>query len=117
VAKNVRPSARGELEITLVNEEFLRRRQLKMSIMGRGFAWLDTGTHDAYQEAGNFIETVEKRQSLKIACSEEIAWRQGWIGDRELKELAKPLMKSQYGSYLMQLLERSHDIHEPLTAQ
>lgn len=109
VARNVKPSDRGELEITSVNEEFLRRRQLKMSIMGRGFAWLDTGTHDSFQEAGNFIETVEKRQGLKIACPEEIAWRQGWIGDKELEELARPLMKSQYGIYLTGLLERPHE--------
>ncbi len=106
VAKNVKPSTRGELEITSVNEEFLRRKQLRMSIMGRGFAWLDTGTHDSFQEAGNFIETVEKRQGLKIACPEEIAWRSGWIDDSQLEELAKPLMKSQYGEYLLQLLRR-----------
>ncbi len=106
VAKNVRPSARGELEITSVNEEFLHRQQLRMSIMGRGFAWLDTGTHDSYQEAGNFIETVEKRQGLKIACPEEIAWRSGWIDNEQLEQLARPLMKSQYGEYLRQLLKR-----------
>jgi len=106
VAKNVKPSARGELEITSVNEEYLRRKRLRMSIMGRGFAWLDTGTHESYQDAGNFIETVEKRQGLKIACPEEIAWSSGWIDDRQLQELAKPLMKSQYGEYLLQLLKR-----------
>lgn len=106
IAKNVKPSARGELEITSVNEEFLHRKQLRMSIMGRGFAWLDTGTHDSYQEAGNFIETVEKRQGLKVACPEEIAWRSGWIDDKRLEELARPLMKSQYGEYLLQLLRR-----------
>ncbi|MBF0587319.1 glucose-1-phosphate thymidylyltransferase RfbA [Prosthecochloris sp. N3] len=104
VAKGVKPSARGELEITSVNEEFLRRGQLRMSMMGRGFAWLDTGTHESYQEAGNFIETVEKRQGLKIACPEEIAWRNSWIDDTQLEHLAQPLLKSQYGKYLLQLL-------------
>lgn len=107
VARGVKPSERGELEITSVNEEYLRRRELRMSIMGRGFAWLDTGTHDSYQEAGNFIETVEKRQGLKVACPEEIAWRSGWIDDTQLEQLAMPLMKSQYGEYLLQLLKRN----------
>ncbi|TCD47586.1 glucose-1-phosphate thymidylyltransferase RfbA [Chlorobium sp. N1] len=106
VAKNVRPSARGELEITAVNEEYLRRGSLRCSMLGRGFAWLDTGTHESFQEAGNFIQTVEKRQGLKVACPEEIAWRNGWISSEALKELAKPLMKNQYGTYLMRLLSR-----------
>lgn len=106
VARSVKPSARGELEITSVNEEFLRQDRLKMSMLGRGFAWLDTGTHESFQEAGNFIETVEKRQGLKIACPEEIAWRNKWIDDARLEELAEPLMKSQYGVYLRQLLKR-----------
>jgi glucose-1-phosphate thymidylyltransferase len=105
VAKNVRPSDRGELEITTVNETFLDREQLKLSIMSRGFAWLDTGTHESLQEAGNFIQTVEKRQGLKIACPEEIAWRYRWISDDELVSLAQPLMKSHYGEYLMSLLQ------------
>ncbi|EAT59765.1 glucose-1-phosphate thymidylyltransferase RfbA [Chlorobium ferrooxidans] len=104
IAGSVRPSGRGELEITSVNEEYLNRGALKCSMLGRGFAWLDTGTHESFQEAGNFIQTVEKRQGLKIACPEEIAWHQGWISDEELLQLAEPLMKSQYGEYLKQLL-------------
>ncbi|NTV05239.1 MAG: glucose-1-phosphate thymidylyltransferase RfbA [Chlorobiaceae bacterium] len=104
IAKKVKPSHRGELEITSVNEEYLLRGMLKCSMLGRGFAWLDTGTHESFQEAGNFIQTVEKRQGLKIACPEEIAWRSGWISDEALSKLAYPLMKSQYGQYLTQLL-------------
>ncbi len=104
IAKQVRPSDRGELEITAVNEAYLLRGELKCSMLGRGFAWLDTGTHESFQEAGNFIQTVEKRQGLKIACPEEIAWRQGWITDEELLRLSEPLMKSHYGQYLQQLL-------------
>jgi glucose-1-phosphate thymidylyltransferase len=109
VAGNVRPSARGELEITSVNEAYLDRGDLVCSIMGRGFAWLDTGTHDSFQQAGNFIETVEKRQGLKIACPEEIAWRSGWISDESLERLAAPLLKNQYGQYLRKLLDRSDE--------
>lgn len=105
IAKTIKPSARGELEITAVNEVYMKQMRLKLLNMGRGFAWLDTGTHDSYQEAGNFIETVEKRQGLKIACPEEIAWRKGWIDDDQVSALAQPLMKSQYGQYLYQLLE------------
>ena len=104
IAHQIKPSPRGELEITTVNEEYLNRRQLKCSMLGRGFAWLDTGTHEAFQEAGNFIQTVEKRQGLKIACPEEIAWRNGWITDEELLRLSQPLMKSHYGQYLVRLL-------------
>jgi len=103
IAKQIKPSPRGELEITAVNEEYLQRGQLKCSMLGRGFAWLDTGTHESFQEAGSFIQTVEKRQGLKIACPEEIAWRNGWISDEELLKLSEPLMKSQYGQYLVRL--------------
>lgn len=106
IAKNVKPSARGELEITSVNETYLERGKLKCTMMGRGFAWLDTGTHESFQDAGNFVETVEKRQGLKIACPEEIAWRQKWIGDEDLYRVSEPLLKSQYGQYLRKLLER-----------
>ena len=106
VASSIRPSSRGELEITTVNEAYLHRGELSCSIMGRGFAWLDTGTHDSFQQAGSFIETVEKRQGLKIACPEEIAWRNGWISDEELERLSIPMQKNQYGQYLAKL--RSH---------
>jgi len=104
IAKQVLPSSRGELEITAVNEAYLLKGQLKCAMLGRGFAWLDTGTHESFQDAGNFIQTVEKRQGLKIACPEEIAWRNGWITDEELLQLSQPLMKSHYGQYLKQLL-------------
>ena len=106
IAAEVKPSARGELEITSVNQAYLERGELSCSIMGRGFAWLDTGTHESFHEAGSFIETVEKRQGLKIACPEEIAWRNGWIGDGDIERLAAPLVKNQYGQYLLKLLER-----------
>lgn len=106
VAKHIKPSARGELEITTVNQEFLKDGELKVQLLGRGFAWLDTGTHDSLTEATNFVETIEKRQGLKIACLEGIAYDKGWITDERLREIAKPMLKNQYGQYLMQLLEK-----------
>lgn len=104
VAANVKPSARGELEITSVNQKFLEEGELKVTLLGRGFAWLDTGTHDSLAEASNFVEVIEKRQGLKIACLEEIAYRQSWIDSERLKTVAKPMMNNQYGQYLMKLL-------------
>lgn len=104
VAKNVKPSARGELEITTVNQEFLKAGALKVQLLGRGFAWLDTGTHDSLTEATNFVETIEKRQGLKIACLEGIAHDKGWISDDRLREIAKPMLKNQYGQYLLSLI-------------
>lgn len=103
VAKTIKPSARGELEITTVNQEFLKAEQLKVQLLGRGFAWLDTGTHDSLSEASTFIEVLEKRQGLKIACLEEIAYTKGWITKEKLQELAKPMIKNQYGQYLLKL--------------
>ena len=103
VAKSIKPSARGELEITTVNQEFLNDGELKVQLLGRGFAWLDTGTHDSLSEASNFVETLEKRQGLKISCLEEIAYRKGWITVEKLQELARPMLKNQYGQYLLQL--------------
>lgn len=103
VAKGIRPSARGELEITTVNQEFLRDRELKVELLGRGFAWLDTGTHDSLSEASTFIEVIEKRQGLKVACLEEIAYRKGWITREKLLALAAPMSKNQYGQYLNRL--------------
>lgn len=105
IAKNIKPSARGELEITTVNQEYLKRGDLKVQTLQRGFAWLDTGTHDSLSEAGTFIEVIEKRQGLKVACLEEIAYKKGWISDEKLKEVATPMMKNDYGKYLMSLLE------------
>ncbi len=105
VAKNIKPSARGELEITTVNQEFLKDGELKVQLLGRGFAWLDTGTHDSLSEASTFVEVIEKRQGLKIACLEEIAYRKGWINDDKLRELAQPMIKNQYGQYLLKLIK------------
>jgi glucose-1-phosphate thymidylyltransferase len=104
IAAAIRPSARGELEITEVNSTYLRQRQLAVEIMGRGYAWLDTGTHDSLLEAGQFIATLEKRQGLKVACPEEIAYRAGWIGAADLERQAQPMLKNGYGQYLMRLL-------------
>ena len=109
-AKQVVPSARGELEITDLNGQYLRDGQLQVELMGRGMAWLDTGTCDSLHEAGSYIRTLEHRQGLKVGCPEEVAWRMGWISEDQLKTLAAPLLKSGYGSYLLQLLEASNDI-------
>nr|SMD29002.1 dTDP-glucose pyrophosphorylase (glucose-1-phosphate thymidylyltransferase) [Capnocytophaga canimorsus] len=105
VAKNIKPSARGELEITTVNQQFLKDNELKVQLLGRGFAWLDTGTHDSLSEASNFVETIEKRQGLKISCLEEIAYKKGWISTEKIRELAQPMLKNQYGEYLLKLLK------------
>ena len=106
IARRIRPSARGELEITSVNQEFLREDALKVQLFGRGFAWLDTGTHDSLSEASTFIEVIEKRQGLKVACLEEIAYRNGWIDAEALRHLALPMQKNQYGKYLLRLVEK-----------
>lgn len=106
VAKNVKPSARGELEITTVNQEFLNRGELNVELMGRGFAWLDTGTHESMLEAGQFIHTIESRQGLKVACLEEIAYSKGYINADKVRELAAPMAKNQYGQYLLKMIER-----------
>ena len=105
IAKNIKPSARGELEITTVNQEYLNQKALKVRTLQRGFAWLDTGTHDSLSEASTFIECIEKRQGLKVACLEEIAYKRGWITAEQVKELAKPMVKNGYGQYLMELAE------------
>ena len=104
VAKNIKPSARGELEITTVNQEFLAARKLKVKLLGRGFAWLDTGTHDSLSDASIFVEVIEKRQGLKVACLEAIAYRKGWISEVKLREVAEIMEKNQYGQYLLKLL-------------
>jgi len=106
VAKNIKPSARGELEITTVNQQFLNDEELKVQLFGRGFAWLDTGTHDSLSEASTFIEVLEKRQGLKVSCLEEIAWRNKWINDSQLVEIAEPMSKNEYGQYLLKLIEK-----------
>ena len=105
VAKNIKPSARGEYEITTVNQEFLKDGELKVQTLGRGFAWLDTGTHDSLSEASTYIEVVEKRQGLKIACLEAIAYRKGWITEERMRELAQPMLKNQYGQYLLKVID------------
>lgn len=105
IAKNIKPSARGELEITTVNQYFLSEKELKVQLLGHGFAWLDTGTHDSLSEASTFIEVIEKRQGLKVACLEGIALRKGWIDANKMYELAKPMMKNQYGQYLLKVIK------------
>ena len=107
IAKNIKPSARGELEITSVNQEYLRRKSLQVQLMGHGFAWLDTGTHDSLSEASTFIEVIEKRQGLKIACLESIAYYNGWISADKLRQVALPMAKNQYGQYLLKIAEDS----------
>ena len=105
VAKSIKPSARGELEITTVNQRFLADKELKVQILGRGFAWLDTGTHDSLSEASTFVEVIEKRQGLKVACLEAIAYRKGWISDEKMRELAQVMIKNQYGQYLLKVMD------------
>jgi len=106
VAKTIKPSDRGELEITTVNQEFLKEKKLNVQLLGRGFAWLDTGTHDSLSDASTFVEVIEKRQGLKIACLEEIAYKNGWINDKKLIEIARPMIKNQYGQYLINLTKK-----------
>ena len=113
VAKNIKPSARGELEITTVNQEFLKDGELKVQTLGRGFAWLDTGTHDSLSEASTFIEVIEKRQGLKVACLEGIAFRKGWITADRMRELAQPMIKNQYGQYLLKVIDELKETGKP----
>ena len=113
VAKTIKPSARGELEITTVNQRFLDDKELKVQTLGRGFAWLDTGTHDSLSEASTFIEVIEKRQGLKVACLEGIAFRKGWITADKLREVARPMLKNQYGQYLLQVIDEVERTGDP----
>ena len=113
VAKHIQPSARGEYEITTVNQEFLNDGELKVQTLGRGFAWLDTGTHDSLSEASTYIEVLEKRQGLKVACLEGIAYRQGWITEERMRKLAKPMLKNQYGQYLLKVIDELKETGKP----
>ncbi|MEE1089619.1 MAG: glucose-1-phosphate thymidylyltransferase RfbA [Bacteroidaceae bacterium] len=113
VAKQIKPSARGELEITTVNQEFLKDGELKVQTLGRGFAWLDTGTHDSLSEASTFIEVIEKRQGLKVACLEGIAYRKGWITTERMRQLAQPMIKNQYGQYLLRVIDELSTTSKP----
>ena len=117
VAKNIKPSARGELEITTVNQVFLNDKELKVQVFGRGFAWLDTGTHDSLAEASTFVEVIEKRQGLKVACLEGIAYRKGWISEEKMRELAKPMLKNQYGQYLLKVIDEMKEDINSVTLQ
>ena len=113
IAKNITPSARGEYEITTVNQLFLEAGELKVQTLGRGFAWLDTGTHDSLSEASTYIEVLEKRQGLKVACLEGIAYRQGWITEERMRELAQPMLNNQYGQYLLKVIDELKEKHRP----
>ena len=113
VAKHIKPSARGELEITTVNQQFLADKELKVQTLGRGFAWLDTGTHDSLAEASNYIETIEKRQGLKVACLEGIAYRRGWITADKMRQLAQPMLKNQYGQYILKVIDELDRTGDP----
>ena len=109
IANRIEPSARGELEITTVNQEFLKDGKLKIQLLGRGFAWLDTGTHNSLSEASTFVEVIEKRQGLKIACLEGIAYRAGWITEEKMRSLAQPMIKNEYGQYLLKVIDEMNE--------